>query len=73
MNLNTFLTGLAGIGNAAINATPEIEEIIKGAIGLIHPSVDQPRALAAYEALKADNDKGHAHIQAVLRNQFPPN
>lgn len=64
MDLLTILRALPVIG-PVMAAAPEVKNLIDGAIGALHPT-DQAHAKEALADLMADNDEGHARLQAKL-------
>ena len=65
LGLSTYLGTLLRIGKAGIAAYPEVQSLMKAAVSLLHEK-DQASAKEAYNDLIADNDAGHARLQAKL-------
>lgn len=63
-DLSTFLRALPVIG-PVISAAPEVKALFDGVVTMLHPK-DQATAKAALADIMADNDEGHARLQAKL-------
>ncbi len=63
-DLSKLLSLLPVVG-PVIAAAPEFKSIWDTAVSMLHPA-DQATAKAAYHDLMADNDEGHARLQAKL-------
>ena len=64
MNLTTLLSVLPVVGPVIAKA-PEFVKLFHEAMGALHPH-DQDTAKAALADIQADNDEGHARLQAKL-------
>lgn len=64
MNLSTLLNALAALPAAAAKI-PEFVELYHQAAALLDPA-DQDTAKATLAEIQADNDEGHARLQAKL-------
>lgn len=64
MNLTTILSVLPVVG-PVIARSQEFIDLYNGAVAMLNPA-DQDAAKAALEDVQADNDEGHARLQAKL-------
>lgn len=64
MDLQTILRGLKAIG-PVLAAVPEVQDIARAA-GQVLGDADQQELSALLDQLRADNDAGHARLQAKL-------
>lgn len=64
MNLTTILNALAALGPVAAQL-PQFVELYKEVVALLDED-DQVVAKAALADIQADNDEGHARLQAKL-------
>lgn len=64
MNLSTLLNALPALGSAAARL-PEFIELYNQAAAALNPK-DQATAKEALADIQADNDEGHARLQAKL-------